>query len=295
MKPESTITLPSSFDGAPQTVAFHEAVGKRRPVLVALHSWSGTREEDGVRRAWFEGCRARDWHCVFPEFRGANDRPEACGSDAAVADVLDAAQWSLERFDVDHRRIFLAGLGGGGHMALLAASRFPSIWTAVSAWSPVTDLARWHGEAVERGLAYVAELERVCGGAPGASHDVDEEYRRRSPQSELWRAHILPVDIAVGVRDGRDGGPVPVGHAVRAFNALVQAGERYDAMIDGVVIGTLERRGTLPRGFDAGPVDDPGWDRAIILRRAAGLARLTVFEGGHETLYDAAFGWFERF
>ena len=39
---------------------------------------------------------------------------------------------------------------------------------------------------------------------------------------------------------------------------------------------------------------DPTYGRAIYLRRAAGAARVTIFEGGHEILPDAALAWLEQ-
>jgi len=294
------VSIPSSYDGNLQKIKYIEAPGGRRPLLVALHTWSYDYTQDDVSSEYFRRCAERGWHCIFPDFRGANDGPEACGSEAALNDIIDAVRWAQERFDVDPRRIFLVGASGGGHMALHAAGRFPSVWTAVSAWVPIVDLARWHRESVERGLGYAEDIERCCGGPPGSSPEVDEEYRKRSPITSLWRAHIVPVDINAGIHDGHGGkfggrGSVPVGHAVRAYNELVKAAGKPEEAVPEDAIGYIEREEKIPDGLGTETTEDPSYGRPVHLRRTCGLSRLTLFEGGHEILYDAAFAWFERF
>lgn len=292
-------TIFSTCDESDQNIRFFRAPGKARPLLVALHTWSFDYSQD-VAEEYIRRCEARGWHCIFPDFRGANRNPGACGSDAALSDIQDAVNWAMGAFSFDHRRIFLAGESGGGHMALLAAGRMPSLWTAVSAWVPIFDLARWHGECVSRELEYAAEMEAVCGGAPGSDPSVDREYLVRSPLDSFWRAHIVPVDINAGIHDGHGGtlggqGSVPVGHSIRAFNALVKASGKERNIIPEAIIEHIERSESVPGDFAGQGVSDPTYGREIHLRRLSSLARLTLFEGGHEILYDAAFSWFEGF
>ena len=42
-------------------------------------------------------------------------------------------------------------------------------------------------------------------------------------------------------------------------------------------------------------VVDPALGREIHLRRTAGRARVTIFEGGHEGIGSAAIDWLQRF
>ena len=266
---------------------------------MALHTWSYDYTQD-VSAEYFKRCRERDWHCIFPDFRGANNKPEACGSEAAIRDILDAVKWASDTFGIDHRRIFLAGVSGGGHMALHAASNAPSTWTAVSAWVPISDLARWHRESAERGLEYAQDIEKSCGGPPGISPEVDREYRNRSPITSLWRAHIIPVDINAGIHDGHGGtfggeGSVPVGQSIRAYNELVKAAGKPGEMIPEDVITIIERGEYVPDEVKSKNPLDTAYSREIHLRRICGLSRLTIFEGGHEILYDEAFRWFDGF
>ena len=297
---EDIVTIPSTYDGALQHVRFLEAAGKSRPLLVALHTWSYDYKQEDVCDEYFARARERDWHCIFPDFRGANNKPEACGSEAALRDILDAVAWAKETLDVDPRRVFLAGASGGGHMSLHVAGFSPSTWTAVSAWVPISDLARWHEETTERKLAYAGHIELVCGGPPGASPEVDAEYRKRSPLTSLWRANIIPMDINAGIHDGHGGsyggaGSVPVGQTIRAYNELVKAADKPSDIIPEDVIEIIEKDEHVPDYAVSEVSEDADYRRAIHLRRTSGLTRLTILEGGHEILYDAAFAWFERF
>ncbi|MCE5251777.1 prolyl oligopeptidase family serine peptidase [bacterium] len=292
-------TIPSSYDGAIQHIRFLKASGDKRPLLVALHTWSyGYMQDSGDE--YFKRCHERDWNCIFPDFRGPNNNPLAGGSEAALKDILDAVSWAFEHMSVDHRHIFLAGASGGGHMALLSAGNSPSTWTAVSAWVPISDLSQWHRETEERGLAYAADIEHICDGTPGSSKNVDREYQKRSPLTNLWRAHIIPMDINAGIHDGHAGetggeGSVPVGHSIRAYNELVKASGKTADIIPEDVIYSIEHEQQIPDGFERRTIEDPAYGRRIHLRRVSGLSRLTLFEGGHEILYEAVFDWFESF
>ena len=292
------ISIQSTYDTAFQKAKYIKARGKNRPLLVALHTWSYNYEQESANE-YFSRCYDRDWNCIFPDFRGPNNNPQAGGSEAALQDILDAVAWASENMSLDHRRIFLAGASGGGYMTLLSAGNSPSTWTAVSAWVPISDLARWHKETLERELRYYEDVENVCGGAPGSSPEVDREYKKRSPVTNLWRAHIIPVDINAGIHDGHAGrggeGSVPVGHSIRAFNELAKAAGKHGDIIPEEVIGYIEQNESIPEKSGEVAEDADVYGREIHLRCKSGLARLTLFEGGHEIIYDAAFNWFEKF
>ena len=287
-------TIISSYDGTPQPVAYFDAGAGQRPLVVALHTW-GYGYDQPMREKFFRCASDRGWHCVFPHFRGPNGNPEACASPGAVRDVLDAVEWASDSLGVEQRRIFLTGVSGGGHMALMLAGITPASWTAVSAWASITDLGRWHRETSAHGLThYTDDIERICDGPPGASVTAEDQYRMRSPLTELWRAHILPVDINHGVRDGHDGS-VPVGHSIRAFNELVRAADNPHRAVPDFIIDHIEREAEVPQPYPRRAPADPDYDRTIFLREESGLSRLTIFDGGHEMLYDAAFSFFGRF
>lgn len=256
------------------------------PLVVSLHTWSGDYQQ---RNEPLEAAvNERGWLYLFPNFRGRNDHPEACGSLLAQQDILDAVDQVVRDYPVDRRRIYLTGTSGGGHMTMLMAGRYPQAWTAASAWVGLSDLAAWHETQADEN--YGRMLRACCGGAPGASPAVDAEYRQRSPLTFLSQAVGLPLDLAAGVHDGHQGS-VPIRHTLDAFNcvAAAQAAE----VISEEEIAQLSRpqgRLVAPRPSDR--VDDASFGREIHLRRQAGPARVTIFEGGHEDIASATIAWF---
>ncbi len=198
------LRLTSTLDGAEQPIVVgvpdtYEP-GRPTPLLVALHTWSyGYRQEadqygpDAARRGWL---------LVLPHFRGPNlatnpQATEAGGSLVAQHDIIDAVEHMKRTYTVDAERVYLSGSSGGGHMALLMAGKHPDVWGAVCAWCPVTDLTEWHAQ----GNQYAQHIEAVCGGAPGASAEVDFEYLRRSPRTFITNAANTPVLLGHGDRD----------------------------------------------------------------------------------------------
>ena len=66
-------------------------------------------------------------------------------------------------------------------------------------------------------------------------------------------------------------------------------------MIGEDVIEYIEQFESLPEWCSGGDVFDTAYGRKIHMGRVSSLARLTLFEGGHEMLYDTAFRWFDSF
>ncbi len=294
------IEIASSLDGSPQAAMFAPAsdlpAGSReaRPLLVALHTWSSGYDQPGSI-PWAEGARARGWVFIHPDFRGPNTGPQAGGSEAAIQDVLDAVREARKRANVDPRRIYLAGYSGGGHAALMVVSRSREIWAGVSVWSPITDLAVWHGESRARGLnRYANDIEAICGGPPAPGSRALEECNRRSPISFLQALIGLPLDLNTGIRDGHapriESGTVPIGHSLRAFNLLVPA---RDALPKDLM-AELERKGSVPDAMRFRKVE-PDYGRfRVLFRRESGPVRLTLFDGDHDVAHEAALGWLAR-
>ena len=274
----SYLILPTGYDVASKPV----------PLLVSLHTWSGNLEQ---RNKELEVLADRKgWIYLFPDFRGANQHPLACGSTAACQDILDAVQWVSNHHQVDRKRIYLTGVSGGGHMTMLMVGRYPKPWAAASAWVGISDLSRWHARHA-RGK-YGEMLRKCCGGQPGDSDLVDQQYRDRSPLTWLHQSLKVPLDIAAGIHDGHQGS-VPIRHSLNAFNRL--------ARISGTVLVSEEemselsrRNGRLTAPRDSDRVEDPVLGRKIYLRRMAGNSRVTIFEGGHEGIAAAAVDWLGR-
>ena len=282
------VEIRSSLDGAaqPAVVDLPEAGSPPAPLLVHLHSWSSRFDTSNNFADIRAEAKQRGWAFVSPDFRGVNDHPEACGSELAVQDVLDAVEWVSQRAAIDRRRIYLAGSSGGGYMALVMAGRSPQTWAAVSAFVPISDLAAWHAFSKEKDSRYWKMLEG-CLGLPPTHGMAVQPYRRRSPLHFLPLALGLPIDIQTGIQDGHTGA-VPVSHSLRAFNALAVAADRV-AEAD---IEVITRDAKIPARL-AARIDEPRL-KPVLFRRTSGPARVTIFDGGHEADFPAAVRWLEQ-
>lgn len=283
------ILYPCKIDGSRQEAQFFQARGSDpRPLVVCLHTWSADHRQETYRR-FAELAEMKNWHMIFPKFRGPNWLREGCGSELVVSDLEDAVAYMKAAVSVDPARVYLTGGSGGGHCTLLMAGRRPDLWTAVSAWCPISDVALWHRQSRARKNEYADHIESACGGDPAKSEAARLEARKRSPLTWLPNAAgVLPVDIGTGIHDGHTGS-VPVGQAIRAYNLLAAPGDR----ISEADIAFIEEKEQVPPHLSDGG-DDPSYGRRIHLRKQSRSVRLTLFEGGHDMLPEPAFEWLGR-
>lgn len=282
----SEITFHSSADGTSQPALFHApSVREPVPLVVALHTWLGNyrqKAHPGVA-AW---CCSNGWAYMQPDFRGSNTRPEACGSQLAVDDIVSAVDYARQNASIDANAMFLVGGSGGGHASLLMAGRHPEIWAGVSSWVPIFDLKDWHDQD-----RYRVHLEQCCGGAPGTSSAIDEQYRLRSPRSYLSSATGAGVNLSInaGIHDGYTGS-VPISHTLLAFNAVAHPGDRLTP--DEIRYFVEEQ--AVPPHLRSEITDPTYGTRQPLFRRTSGKAVVTIFEGGHESVDSAVIAWFRR-
>ena len=294
--PAPEIMVKSTLDGTMRPSYFYVPAsksGERIPLLVALHTWSyGYKSKSPLDWALKE-CRARGWAMLYPDFRGPNWTPQACGSDLAVQDILDAVEYAKANAPIDADRIYVMGGSGGGMMALLLAGRAPGVWAGVYSGCPITDIARWHADSKRIRTGYWKHMEKACGGVPDVRAD---EYRKRSPLTWLAAARKakVHVQICTGMHDGhrrKGGGSVPIGHAVRGFNVLADEKDR----ISEDAIAFMEKKEKVPAGMSFAGKDPFFPERArIYLRRTSANVRLTIFEGGHAGNLAAGIDWLAR-
>ena len=77
---------------------------KPRPLAVALHTWSFGHLNSNAEH-YLKHCRQRDWHVIYPAFRGPNNQPDACGSEKVVSDIVSAVKYATSVCNVDERYI----------------------------------------------------------------------------------------------------------------------------------------------------------------------------------------------
>lgn len=217
---QQEIFIKSTLDGSMQPSLFYKSESpEKRPLLVGLHTWSFERSNQiGNMLPLAE---KHDFNLLLPEFRGKNlqSNPhcqEACGSELSKQDIQDAIDYLIEQDLVDKDNIFLLGLSGGGHMALLMAGKCPEYFKAIGAYVPITDLARW----AEEDKGYGQHVWACCG--------TEEEMRKRSPISYIDTIAKANLKIFHGKYDP----VVPVGHSIRLFNAIVEKYPKAKVYLD---------------------------------------------------------------
>lgn len=282
------VEIPASDGAMQQAMWFAPTSSGKKPLLVGLHTWSSNFASAGGDAVYAEWCIAQGWIFVHPDFRGPNWTPQALGSDRAVQDVVEAVEWAKKQTEVDETRIYLVGVSGGGHMAMQMAGRHPEIWAGVSAWCGIGDVAHWHAEHTKNGRSdrYAENIVAALGKVPAKD---DSDAWRRSPESSLANSSSVPLDIAHGIHDGRKGS-VPFEHSLRAFNVVAKP----EARLDAAGIASYYTTQKLPAGWPTAPADASYGANTPLFRATSGNTRVTIFEGGHEIVHQAALNWLAR-
>ena len=285
----SVVEYPATIDQSQQPMLLYEAKGEgARPLLVGLHTWSGDFKQAGGEAVYARWCIERDWHFIHPDFRGPNWTPDACGSEKAVQDIIDAVEFMKRHHRVDLDRIYLVGVSGGGHASLLLAGRAPELWAGVSAWVPISDIGAWWEQKRNGNHSkYADHIEKCVGGRPDENEAVALDCARRSPLTYLHRARGVNLDISAGVTDGHAGGSVPFTHSLHAFNGIVPEAER----IGGRWIDAFYEAQALPRGSEKPEPDRLYGEKEVLFRKVSENARVTIFQGKHEIIHHAALNW----
>jgi pimeloyl-ACP methyl ester carboxylesterase len=255
------------------------------PLLVGLHTWSFDYTQGDGETVYARWCRQNGWLFIHPDFRGCNDRPSAMGSELAVSDIADAVEYMKATRSVDPDRIYLCGVSGGGHAAMLMAGRRPEIWAGVSAWCGISDVARWWEQTAAAGLGYSDMIESACGGEPLPGSCARAECGRRSPLSWLAGAGAVNLDINAGVHDGRSGS-VPFSQSLYAFDAVAAGEDRMGAE----VIEKFYQDRQAPAGNGVSSRELYG-EHTPLFVKSSGNTRVTIFDGGHEIVHGAALNW----
>ena len=211
---QQEIYVKSTLDETLQPSLFYKSTSaQKRPVLVGLHTWSCDRFNQIQNMLPF--CEKYDFNLLLPEFRGANliSNPnchQACGSALAKQDIKDAIDYLIENENIDKDNVFLLGLSGGGHMALLMAGMCPQYFKAVGAYVPITDLTKW----VKENAKYAPHITACC--------SCKEEMVKRSPITYLDTIAKSNLKLFHGKYDAI----VPVTHSTTLFNAIM---DKYPA------------------------------------------------------------------
>jgi len=207
---QEEIKVTSSLDGSEQPSLFYRASAGARPLLVGLHTWSFDRFNQINNLLPF--AKENDFNLLLPEFRGPNTKSnpnghQACGSSLAKQDIKDAIDYIIDKEDIDKENVFLVGLSGGGHMALLMAGFIPEYFRAIAAFVPISDLAKWR----EQNPSYAPHIDHCTGADPRVLSE-------RSPISYIDTAARANLKIFHGKYDSC----VPNSQSVEFYTKLTQ-------------------------------------------------------------------------
>ncbi len=164
---------------------------------------------------------ARGYTVIAPEYRGSVGYGQAHYDaidygGAEVDDVITATSYLKENCpEVDPARIGIIGWSHGGMITLLSITREVSLFKAAAALVPVTNLFQrlaWAG--VERQHQSIDPANRY-GGLPGASAQVNQTYKDRSPIYQIDKLQI-PLIVHITKNDG----DVHIEEAMQLVDAL---------------------------------------------------------------------------
>lgn len=281
--PFQQVHIKSTVDSSYQQAWFYSATGnERQPLIISLHTWSGDfQQEDPVANE----ALLRNWNYIHPDFRGINNRPDACGSPLVVADIEDAIRFAIQKGNVDTNNVHIIGVSGGGYATLLAYMQLRYPVKSFSAWVPISDLRSWYWESKGRKAKYADDIEKVAM-KNGTMNWI--ELDRRSPIWHPYPAALrknASLHIYAGIHDGYTGS-VPVSQSMLFFNKIAAAiyPSRKELLIPDKVQQSLLTKRINPDADSTYKLNN----RTIHLFRKTDRISITIFEGGHEMLVPSA-------
>lgn len=282
----SLVTISSSADGTDQAAYFLRApfAPPAKPLVVSLHSWSGDYSQNDPLA---QMSKDAGWNYIHPDFRGPNWTVDACLSEKAIADIDDAIQYAIDNGNVDIDNVFVVGGSGGGYATLGMYLKTRHQIRLFLSWIPISDLSAWYYQSSNRNAKYAQDILKCT--SAGATLN-EKEARLRSPL--YWDVPEKPngrLEIYAGINDGYTGA-VPISHSILFYNRIAQHFGNQDDLITQDDIIEL-----LTRGIDNSNNLGMLGDRQVYYRRSTDLLLFTVFDGGHEMLYEYCFSRMRMF
>jgi len=271
----------SSLDGYINRFYYYKATSKeKKPLIVSIHQWSA--DYQNFKNSMAPEAKQEDWNYIFPDVRGPNNHPKACGSDYLVNDIDQAIEWAVTHLPVDPSAIYIVGASGGGYNALchFMKSRYPV--KAYSVWVPITDLDSWYYESLSRKNKYAKDIVSCL--CDSCREYNKEKARERSPlylETPKDKLETTRLHIYAGVHDGYTGA-VPVSHSLRFYNKLLTDwGVDTKAQItsEEMVWILTARSAPYLSKYKIG-------EREVLYNKSIGNLSISIFEGGHEILVD---------
>lgn len=283
------IDIKSTIDGKIQYAYFYKSKNKSpRPLIVSLHTWSfNYQQQDSLSWQSID----KNYNYIHPNFRGANNTYEACGSPLVIGDIDDAITYAIKNGNVDLNNIHIIGVSGGGYATLLAYMKTKHNIKSFTAWAPISNLIDWYYESEGRKAKYAKHVAQATTGKLFENEpyylDVDEA-KKRSPifmDTPVEKRRKSKLYIYEGVHDGYTGS-VPITHSINFYNKIVKDFDNLetDALIPPEDIIQL----LTYRGFLSEKKDFIGKREIHYKKEYNESIQIVLFEGGHEMLLDVA-------
>jgi lysophospholipase L1-like esterase len=277
------VGIKSTTDGTIQKAWFYKSGSdKKQPLVVSLHTWSGDySQEDPLTKEIL----LRDWNYIHPDFRGVNNRPQACGSDLVISDILDAINYAVKNSKTDTSDVHIIGVSGGGYVTLVAFMKLNYPVKSFNAWASISNLNDWYFECKDRGLKYTNDLEMIT--TSGNGFDKSEALKRSPVVMEYnkVRRKGSSINIYAGINDGYTGS-VPISQSINMFNKLLK--DMYPDRMNEIVPDSI-KNALLARKINPSPENSLklGGRKIHLFKKLSDLS-LTIFEGTHEMLVPQA-------
>jgi pimeloyl-ACP methyl ester carboxylesterase len=260
---------------------YKSSSSEKKPLLVSIHQWSA--DYTNFRNSMAEQAKAEDWNYIFPDARGANNHPKACGSDYVISDIDQAIEWAVEHLPVDTSAIYVVGASGGGYNALCHFLKSSYPVKEYSVWAPITDLKSWYYESLHRNKKYAQDIKKcLCVNCSEFQYEMAEArspFYWSTPKGKLSHTKL---HIYAGIHDGYIG-TVPISHSIRFYNKVAKDmnAEESKTVSADEMIWMLTTR-TAPYSAKHKKIGE----RNILFEKQVENLSLTIFEGGHEILVN---------
>ncbi len=275
----------STVDGALQPAYFFRAKSDLpRPLVVRLHAWSSDYTKvDGVAQLGIDN----DYNYIHPNFRGSNNRQEACGSPLVMQDIDDAIDYA----SVEITSIHIIGGSEGGYATLLCYMKIKHRIKTFTAWASIPNLVDYYYECAgcrSKYEKYMHDLEQVTSGLPQddfVPYFDEVETVKRSPvfiDTPVPEGENSKLFIFAGIHDGGLSGDVPFTYSLKMFNKIVSG---FDYPEQKIHFSNEEMLRLMDWQTSGAPVYKDHLS-VLIQRQYLDKVQINLFEGGQEMISD---------
>ena len=246
-----------------------------QPLVVSLPTWSKNYQSKDPLAPQI---KALNWNYIRPSYRSPTWADSPCLTEKAIANIDMAITFAIQHGKVDPKNIFVVGMSGGGYATLGVYLKTNIPIKAFLAWAPISSLAAWYGEVMDKYPQYANDILSCTGDVGQLNRESALAMSPLHWQPKAPHAGIL--EMYVGIHDGHKGS-VSITHALNFFNKMATYLGYEDSIISSQTYASLRDR-TMDPQAGYGTIDE----RQIFYKKAVGDLSITVFDGTHELLTE---------